>query len=221
MFSRLKSRRGETVVEVLIAVMLLVVGALSAVRLLALVGINNQLTKERVVATNLAREGLEAVRNIRDTNWLRFAGERRRCWNNADFSSPIECQDVNSDGVADEPITHAENYIAKFNTTNYRWELISTSDRLDFSDKTIDAVDEEHRLKEDANGLYNHAAGTDTIYFREIYTEYLDPDQSLALGESANVLRITSKVEWVDRGKFSNVTLTTILTDYLGRKNHN
>ncbi len=217
----LKSRKGETLVELLVAITFLTVGALSAVRLMGLANINNQITKERVVATNLAREGLETVRSIRDTNWLRFAGERRRCWNNSDST---ECKDTDSDGAPDEPIQHQKSYIIKFNSTNYRWELDSTalSVRLNLRDG-VDSDDPKYRLQIDASdGLYNHdPAGTDTIYFREIYTEYLDADQSLAADETANILRITSKVEWYDRGKISDVTLTTILTDYLGRKNHN
>jgi len=217
MFTNVKFRKGETIVEVLIAIVVFVVGALSATRLLALSGINTQLTKERVIATNLSREGLEAVRNIRDTNWLRFAGERRRCWNNLDTSS---CLDGDSDGVTDDAIANGENYIVRFNSTNYRWELDASGliNRLNLTNR----IDEDYRLEIDANGLYNHTTGnTDTIYFREIYTEYLDADQSLASDESANMLRVTSKVEWYDRGKMNDVTLTTILTDYLGRKNHN
>ncbi|MBU1090026.1 prepilin-type N-terminal cleavage/methylation domain-containing protein [Patescibacteria group bacterium] len=219
MFVKIKSRKGETLVEVLVALVLLVVGALSALRLLGLASINNQITKERVIATNLAREGLEAVRNIRDTSWLRFAGERRLCWNNLDASS---CLDDDSDGIPNDPIIHQKNYLAKFNNTNFRWELDATdlTSRLNLGDG-LDADDLKYRLQLNANGVYNHdAAGTDTIYFREIYTEYIEPDQSLAADESANILRVTSKVEWIDRGKISDVTLTTLLTDYLGRKNH-
>jgi len=212
-----KSRRGETLVEVFVAIIILVVGALSAVKLLGLASINNQLTKERVIATNLAREGLEAVRNIRDTNWLRFGGERRLCWNNLDVST---CLDDDVDGVTNNPIAHETNYIVKFDTLNYRWGLeAAVGGKLDLAD----GIDAAYRLQTDATGLYNHdATGTDTIYFREIYTEYLKLDQSLATvdEEKANILRVTSKVEWMDRGIISDVTLTTILTDYLGRKNH-
>ena len=219
MLVKIKSRKGETLVEVLVALVLLVVGALGALRLLGLAEISNQITKERVIATNLAREGLEAVRNIRDTNWLRFAGERRRCWNNLDAS---QCLDDNSDGIPNDPIEHQKSYLAKFNSTNFRWELDATglTSRLNLRDG-LDASDPEYCLQLTANGIYNHdATGDDTIYFREIYTEYIEPDQSSAVDESANILRVTSKVEWVDRGKISDVTLTTLLADYLGRKNH-
>ncbi|MFH0776636.1 MAG: hypothetical protein V1936_03430 [Patescibacteria group bacterium] len=220
MFSQIKSRRGETLIEVLVATIVLIVGALAAARLFAIATVNDQLTKERVIATNLAREGLEAVRNIRDTNWLRFAGERRTCWNNL---NPAECNDTNLDGVPDDVILQQKNYIALFDADNYRWGLDSSglNHRLDLSDG-VGSDDEKYRLKLDGLGLYNYpsAGGSDTIFYREIYTEYLNPNQTLAIDPSANILRVTSKVEWYDRGKMSEVTLSTILTDYLGRKNH-
>ncbi|MCF7836150.1 prepilin-type N-terminal cleavage/methylation domain-containing protein [Candidatus Gracilibacteria bacterium] len=221
----LKSRRGETLIEVLVAIIILVVGALSAVKLLGLASINSQLTKERVIATNLSREGLEAVRNIRDTNWLRFGGERRLCWNNIDVSECVDTDD--GDGVTDDPIVHEQNYIVKFDTGTFRWELeeVSTGE-LDLSDELADNT--AYRLETGSNGLYNHIDDTpddpadDTIYFRQIYTEYLNDDQTqdATTNASNNILRVTSKVEWMDRGRISDVTLTTILTDYLGRKNH-
>ncbi len=216
-FNKIKSRRGETLIEVLIAIIVLVIGSLGAVRLLGIANIHNQLTKERVIATNLSREGLEAVRNIRDTNWLRFAGERRRCWNNADFT------DFTCDGSVAEMIGHEHYYKVLFEDTNYRWTLdeAGLNDRLDLAGGYDLAIDEDYRLWI-KDGIYNHDnTGDESVYFREIYTEYLDPDQTLATDETANILRVTSKVEWVDRGKISEVVLTTILTDYLGRKNHN
>jgi type II secretory pathway pseudopilin PulG len=214
-----KSNRGETMVEVLIALMVLVIGAVGALRLLGIAGINNQITKERVEATNLAREGIEAVRNIRDTNWLRFAGERRICWNNLDYSA---CNDVDDDGIADLPIRNNQQYIAIYNPNTFRWELSNDGlgGRLDIGDGEI-FNDDDYRLKEDSiTGLLGYSAGEDSIYYREIYTEYLDADQTPAIDEDANILRVTSRVQWIDRGKLGEVTLTTILTDYLGRKNH-
>lgn len=217
----LKSRRGETLVEVLIALTVLVVGVMGFLRLLGVASVNNQITKERVIATNLAREGLEAVRNIRDTNWLRFGGERRICWNNL---NPSVCVDDNpKDGVADDVIEHNQYYLASFDSSNYRWELdsVSPTERLDIADDEI-ANDEPYRLKINAtNGLYNHTSGDDSVFFREVYAEYLDNDLvPIDNDEKANLLRITSRVEWYDRGKINDVTLTTIMSDYLGRRNH-
>lgn len=38
------------------------------------------LTENRITALNLAREGIEAVSNIRDSNWLKYANDKDLCW---------------------------------------------------------------------------------------------------------------------------------------------
>ncbi len=37
-------------------------------------------TEDTIKAINLAREGIEWVTNIRNTNWLRFSSDRTNCW---------------------------------------------------------------------------------------------------------------------------------------------
>lgn len=56
-------------IETVVAITILLVGIVGAVSL-ATFGIRAAgESRDRVIATNLAREGLEVVRNIRDTNW--------------------------------------------------------------------------------------------------------------------------------------------------------
>lgn len=214
-----KSNRGETLIEVIIALTVLIMGTVGSLHLLGVAGKNNQITKEKVLATDLAREGIEAVRSIRDTNWLRFAGERRVCWNNLDSNA---CNDVNNDGVADTPIENNRAYIAKLDLGNFRWQLSDggISDRLNLGDGEI-ANDAVYRLKlNPVTGLYSHTGGDDSPYYREIYTEYLEANQSAASASGANILRVTARVQWLDRGQLGEITLTAIITDYLGRQNH-
>jgi hypothetical protein len=149
------------------------------------------------------------------------------CWNNADFSSSIKCQENGTTGTPVDVIQDQQNYIVKFNAAHYRWELdMNLPSRLNLTDG-IDADDEKYRLEIGADELYRHSdplvpAGVQTVFYREIFTEYLNDDQTqdASTSVSANILRVTAKVEWFDRGKMSEVVLTTILTDYLNRKNH-
>jgi len=62
---------GQTLIETLAAIFILVMGITAAVGL-AIYALNSSssVTKQ-IIATGLAREGLEAVRNMRDTNWLK------------------------------------------------------------------------------------------------------------------------------------------------------
>ncbi|MFH0838113.1 MAG: hypothetical protein V1880_02510 [Patescibacteria group bacterium] len=73
--------RGETLAETIVALSVLAIGitVASTVILNSMRNLTN--AKNRVIAINIAREGIEAVRNIRDTNWLYYSDKRRQCWN--------------------------------------------------------------------------------------------------------------------------------------------
>ncbi len=75
-FSR---RRWFTLWEILVIVVVISVGLMSIISLLTY-GINFvQKSRQRVIALNLAREGIEAVYQIRDTNWQRWWWMKDAC----------------------------------------------------------------------------------------------------------------------------------------------
>ncbi len=41
----------------------------------------------KIQAIQIAREGIEAVENIRDTNWLLFSSDTKNCWRVLDYNS--------------------------------------------------------------------------------------------------------------------------------------
>jgi len=66
----LKSSPGFTIIEVMMAVTVLSIGIMGAI---AAINYNISITSNsinRIIAANLAQDGIELVRNIRDTNWL-------------------------------------------------------------------------------------------------------------------------------------------------------
>lgn len=44
-------------------------------------------TGKRIEAIQIARDGLEAFTNIRDTNWIKFAADYENCWNTLNYDS--------------------------------------------------------------------------------------------------------------------------------------
>lgn len=67
-----KNQEGFTLIELLIAIAVFTIGIMAAFTL-ALSNINTVRDNfNRVLSANLSREGLEIVRNIRDTNWLKI-----------------------------------------------------------------------------------------------------------------------------------------------------
>jgi prepilin-type N-terminal cleavage/methylation domain-containing protein len=76
----LKSEEGFTLLETLIALSVIVVGALGVFALLNSTLITARTNKELIVSVNLAREGLEIVRSIRDSSSLGFAALANGDW---------------------------------------------------------------------------------------------------------------------------------------------
>ncbi len=69
---KMSNQSGFTLLELLVALTIITVG-LFAVWSLFLANYNSEKeARSRVIAVNLAREGIEVVRNIRDSNWMKI-----------------------------------------------------------------------------------------------------------------------------------------------------
>ncbi len=72
-----KKNGGFTLFETIVAVGLIIVGLVSALVLITTSLFYTSNIQDRLIAANLAAEGIEVVRNIRDNNWLQNIS-----WNN-------------------------------------------------------------------------------------------------------------------------------------------
>jgi len=63
--------------EVLVSIFVITIGIVTAVNLIGSAIGSVAISKSQIIAVNLCQEGLEVVRNIRDTNW-----EEQEIWNN-------------------------------------------------------------------------------------------------------------------------------------------
>jgi Tfp pilus assembly protein PilV len=138
-------KRAETLLEVMIALVVLTLGSISATSLI-LSAINaNIYNKDALMALNLAQEGIEYMRNLRDTNWIRFSANRQGCWNVRPFlvtEIPI-CSDAPSTKIQPADIT---------TTTNDGFALgdilsNNTNVKLNLSDGILPAEETAYRLK--------------------------------------------------------------------------
>ncbi len=66
-----KTKEGFTLIEALIAIFLVVVGVTGALFLVNRIVVFTDITASRLTALYLGQEGIEIVKNIRDTNFLR------------------------------------------------------------------------------------------------------------------------------------------------------
>jgi prepilin-type N-terminal cleavage/methylation domain-containing protein len=66
----LNKEKGFTIIEVIIAIFILTVGVLGAFSAIQMIAAFTSNVSSRLAAVYLAQEGIENVRNIRDSNWL-------------------------------------------------------------------------------------------------------------------------------------------------------
>lgn len=82
MFKKLSQKNsGQSLIETMVAIFILVMGITSAVGLASFSLNNSTSIAKQIVATGLAREGVEAVKNMRDTNWLQQTTIDPNCYN--------------------------------------------------------------------------------------------------------------------------------------------
>lgn len=165
--------------ETVIALSILAIGVTLSSTLMATSLRNISTSKERVMAVNMAREGIEAVRNIRDTNWLKFSGSIRDCWNQLPQSlDGGTCAEI-CNGL--NPITPGDYIVYKAEGTGdaspgcdtvQRWRVASLADLgnpLDHSNSVLYQVDispidvdtdNDGEFNNDKD-IYNHLIHTD------------------------------------------------------------
>jgi len=64
------TKKAFTLLEVLVAIFIITVGIMGSLSLVSQTIYSANISSKRLIATYLAQEGIEIVRNIRDTNWL-------------------------------------------------------------------------------------------------------------------------------------------------------
>ncbi|MCK5612996.1 prepilin-type N-terminal cleavage/methylation domain-containing protein [Candidatus Pacearchaeota archaeon] len=173
-----KNKRGETILETIIAMVILAVGVTTAGAIIGYSLRNMNGSKNRIIAINIAREGVEAVRNIRDTNWLKYNSRRRVCWNHMPEIDP----EIGCDGST--PIQPGRYLIYKQAETE-RWILTEYEIRDDeFNNTTIpDAKTTglNYYYNTDTNRTYRKVdekwEDIATLHLMDIDATWLDSDE--------------------------------------------
>lgn len=71
-FKYYRKGAGFTLIEVIIAISIIVVGIISCISLISSSVSGATTGKSKIIAAGLAQEGVEIVRNIRDNNWANY-----------------------------------------------------------------------------------------------------------------------------------------------------
>ncbi|MFA5360307.1 MAG: hypothetical protein WC349_05160 [Patescibacteria group bacterium] len=134
---------GISIIEVVVSIMVIAVGMVGVVSLVIQNIETQYINKNVLIASGLAQEGLELVRNIRDTNWITLG----KTWNQdivGDGTYVIDYNGLSSVNMAINSIdeTGARLYVdsnglythtATANSTNF-YRLITVVDNTNYLD---------------------------------------------------------------------------------------
>ncbi len=213
-----KKQSGESIIEVLVAATLLVAVLTTSFVTLNRAARANVNVGNRIVAINIAREGIEAVRNIRDTNWLKYSGNRREKWLCLDsLSSPDECEDNSTPQLITSGF-----YQVNFSETDKRYFLVKIlgADKLDIPGESVEL--ESFRLYRDiTTDKFTHdddlGANPATEFYRQIEITVVSDDVCGGSGCLEEKIEVSSRVGWIEGESTKNITLEAHLFDFYQR----
>lgn len=171
---------GQTLIETIVAIGLLTTGIIAGLAAaISSLGASDQ-GIQQIVAANLAREGVEVVRKIRDSNW--YSGSLQNC--DAWFGTVTgqQCYQNWDDGIAGSVI--GADYRAVFNPASNAWALNPT------------AGGSQTRLLLRADGIYSHTGPGIWRYSRLIT---ITQDTAAPFAADNPRLLVRSTVWWQNR----------------------
>lgn len=199
-----KTNTWFSIIEVLVGMLIFSLG-LVAVLVLIFSSMNlNDYNKNYIIASNLAREQIELVKNIRDSNYntIHNWNQIDYLWNYEDvtnyFSTWTYYTLENDFATPDNPIIvkKIENF----------WEGINELNNKMKSYKLC--LDNKNRYTYDCSGINKQ-----TKFYRYLYVDNLNYSSGATTYIVPDAFVLKSKVIWYIRG-YHEVELKTILTDW-------
>lgn len=180
-------------------------------------------SEHKLMAVSIAKEWIEAVINIRDTNWKVLPWDYKNCWNVLNYNLTCFGNDNNT------PITDIANnwsYIVDKDPTDFRWKLNSFATWL-YSSQTYRG---NFQVWLSGSWFYTQSWSSTTslkpIFTREIQIKYLDdwelPNNIPADFSNEQKMQVKSIVQWKDSSsdKIRKVEMETIITNWKNKKDN-
>lgn len=191
---------GFTLAEVVIGISLLSV-VLIAMTTLTISSIRaNQANIFRLTSFYLAQEGIEGLRNVRDSNWL-----QNYTWNEG--GSDFWGSDFSTDGYY---VIDYYPFADSTDSNSAPWSLtylgfseadLDDSIQLYLAENSISGM--QFYLHDTSSSLFNYE---ETVYQRYLYISYPDPDEG--------ILEVTVTMLWQDHGRDRSLEVSSQLTNW-------
>lgn len=191
----LTNQRGNSIIEVMVVIIILTIGIVGTYGILNSGQKLSTTSENRIKAINLAREWLEAVENIRDTNWIKFSSDYDHCWRVKDYNTSC-----------------IGNTVTTLSGSNM---LVQSGALWFLSGSTIGQPSPVYL---DSNGLTS-SSGSSTLCSAEKTTDcktIFKRDIQVSYPTDTDHMKVNSIVTWIDGSKTSeyNINLETILTNW-------
>lgn len=177
------SSKGFTIIELLISIFILSVAVIGIFSAFSMVAILTSDMADRLTATHLAQEGLEIIRNIRDTNWLGM--------------DSAECQSENQTEPSPCPVSWLES-IEDYCPTGCEADYTSGTAYQVFPISPWPNNGSDLLLSSD--GFYNYSSGSLTKFKRKILVNRV----SDALGDQGYIIKVIVEVSWDKKATILN-----------------
>lgn len=203
-------QKGQTLIEGIVAIFIIIVGIVGAL-ILALSAFSSSVeSEEQVKATNFAREALEVVRNIRDTNYLKR----------------VDFPDINFDTDLDNSPNHYRARVL-FDPDTNAWQL-DFLDNTSFDPRVCPSNKTCQIFRDESTGVFNHDEnGIQTNFYRilelnEICRQFVTPGTFYFETNGENCddgyvkagIGVLAKVLWIENGQERSLTLEDHLLDW-------
>jgi len=168
-------------------------------------------TTNKIQAISMAREGIEAMKNIRDTNWILFSSDTTNCWNVLNYNSA--CVWATSPATSTDIPTWSYKIYQK---ANNRWYISKKTAHVDsFKNSWYRSI---FKVWLDSNWFFTQSWAVSEIkplYTREIKINYLKANNT-PWNSNHPKMQIKSIVWWKDLSSNEphKVEFTSILTNW-------
>jgi Tfp pilus assembly protein PilV len=190
----------------MVVIVILSVGIIGAYGILGSGNKLAQTTESRIQAINIAREGLEAIENIRDTNWIQLSSNMKECWNTLNYN--------NACIIGGPSDVMSGTYVLEKNE-NGNWTLSGietppTPSTFSTYKNTFKVMLDEHGLTTQSGAYGSACSSTQT---KECQTPFT---REILIIPEDNTMSVSSRVYWVDSSSTEphKVMLETTLTNW-------
>lgn len=191
-------KSGFSIIEVLVGIFIFSLGLVSIFMLLTSSLNLNELNKNQIIASNLAREQIELFRNIRDTNYATL-----HSWDQID---PF--------GSISNKFQLWKYYTIENNFAS--WYPIDTQEIIDFGEgvSEVSWKMQSYRLYLTPDGLYTYSSvgNTPTHFYRFLYLQPVEYTDGGTI-QVPEAFKVTSKVIWYKRW-YHEMQIDTIVADW-------